>query len=150
MRIMKSWALPICAALGMMVLASIPAKAQDNLPHYLKALQDLRTTRDYLNFDTGQNKNERKTAIDEINHAIDEIKHAAWDDGKNTKYAGPGQGASGKWAPEHYAYSWINDAIHDVSYGSDLPQNQGVRDRALAHMQAARRMISDMIGHGAQ
>ena len=149
MRIVKRLALPVFALMGLMVWACAPAKAQ-GAPQYIKALGELRTARDYLHYNTGQYANERKAAVDEINAALDEIKHAAWDDGEQTKYSSPGQGASGTWAPEHYAYSWLRDAIHDVSEGSDNPQNIGVRDRALAHMQAARRMISDMIGHGAQ
>ena len=88
MRILKSLTAATCAAVAVLVFATAtPAKAQE--PHYLRALGDLRTARDYISFDKGAFNGERRHAVDEINKAIEEIKHAAWDDGKQTRFSPP-------------------------------------------------------------
>jgi len=76
-------------ALAAFMAVASPARAQE--PHYLHALSDLRTARDYIHSTNTLRGDVRHHAIDEINKAIDEIKHAAWDDGKNTQFAPPAQ-----------------------------------------------------------
>ena len=146
MRILKSLSVTLCAllALGMLATAT-PAQAQE--PHYLHALSDLRTARDYIQFDHGQFNGERRHAVDEINKAIEEVKHAAWDDGKNTQFAPPAQGVTSDWAPIHHALDWLFRAKADVAQGVDTPQNAGLRDRALFHISEALR-ITDNIRQG--
>lgn len=124
--------------------AATPAQAQE--PHYLHALSELRTARDYIEFDHREPfHKERHHAVDEINKAIDEIKHAAWDDGKNTQFAPPAQGVSDPWAPMHEAQRHLNAAQNQVGQGIDTPQNQGLRDRAMFHIHEAQNTINFII-----
>jgi len=147
MRILKSLGAVVCALATLAVLATAtPARAEE--PHYLQALTDLRTARDYLQYDTGVYASERHRAIDEINKAIEEIKHAAWDDGKNTKFSGPGNAPNG-WAPLHYGLNALIAARHDVSVGVESPQNTGLRGRAELHIGAALDIVSSLLHAGA-
>jgi hypothetical protein len=149
MRILKSLGVSLCALIALAALmTATPAQAQE--PHYLHALSDLRTARDYIQFDKGRYGNERHQAVDEINKAIDEIKHAAWDDGKNTQFAPPAQGVTTGWAPMHHAMEWLARAKGDVSQGVDTPQNTGLRDRALFHITRALETINNLREAGAQ
>lgn len=126
-----------------------PASAQE--PHYLHALADLRTARDYIQFDRGAPGGDvRHHAVEEINKAIDEIKHAAWDDGKNTQFAPPAQGVTTGWAPLHQAESWMQRAKGDVEQGVDMPQNMGLRERAIGHITEAQRHLHHLIEMGIQ
>lgn len=138
MRIWKSLMAAACTLMAVAVFATgTPAKAQGE-PHYLHALSDLRTARDYIEFDKAAlNTGDRRLAVDEINKAIDEIKHAAWDDGKNTNFAPPAQGVTTGWAPVHQAMKWLFDAKKDVQLGVDPPDNAGLRDRAVLHISKA-------------
>jgi hypothetical protein len=118
MRILKSLGVSLCALIALAALmTATPAQAQE--PHYLHALSNLRTARDYIQFDRGQFNGERRHAVDEINKAIEEIKHAAWDDGKNTNFAPPAQGVTSGWAPMHQAIHWLVIAKADVAEGVD-------------------------------
>ncbi len=149
MRILKILGVAACAltALAIFVTAT-PAQAQE--PHYLHALSDLRTARDYIQFDRGQFGGERRHAVEEINKAIEEIKHAAWDDGKNTQFAPPAQGVTTGWAPMHQASKWMVQARTHVAEGVDTPQNQGLRDRAIFHVDKALRIIQSLEAAGSQ
>jgi hypothetical protein len=147
MRILKSFGAMVCALATLAVLATAtPAQAQE--PHYLHALSDLRTARDYIQFDHREGfGRQRHEAVEEINKAIAEIKHAAWDDGKNTQFAPPAQGVTDPWAPLHEAVKWLDRAQGDTRQGVDLPQNTGLRDRAIGHIAAAHQILVDII-HG--
>src|SRR5579863_3742153 len=134
-----------CALAGV-ALVAMAARVQAQEPHYLKALSDLRTARDYIQSDhRPQFEHERHIAVDEINKAIDEIKHAAWDDGKQTKYAPPPHAETDPWHPLREAVNWIDAAMRDVREGFDQPANQGLRERAVGHMQEARRVLWSVV-----
>jgi hypothetical protein len=136
-------------ALAALLAVAAPAQAQE--PHYLHALSDLRTARDYIQFDHGAPGGDvRHHAVDEINKAIEEIKHAAWDDGKNTQFAPPAQGVTSGWAPMNQAESWMQRAKGDVEKGIDPPQNIGLRERAIQHIDEAQRHIHHLIDMGIQ
>jgi hypothetical protein len=138
MRISKILMAMACALTAVVVFATATPSQAQNEPHYLQALSELRTARDYIQFDKGgPYAKERKTAVEEINKAIDEIKHAAWDDGKNTQFAPPAQGVTTGWAPIHQAEKWLSAAKGHASQGVDIPQNQGLRERILYHINAA-------------
>jgi hypothetical protein len=133
-------ALAFVAYLG----STTPAQAQG--PHYLEALSDLRTARDYIQSDHRHDfEHERHHAVDEINKAIDEIKHAAWDDGKNTKWAPPARPDSDPWHPMREGVRWLDTARSHVMAGPDRPENQGLRERAVMHIDEARRALWDVI-----
>jgi len=123
-----------------------PARAQE--PHYLQALGELRTARDYMSYDKGQFNADRRHVVDEINKAIEEIKHAAWDDGKQTRFAPPGNASNG-WAPMHYAQNALFAARKHVDQGIDTPANTGLRGRATQHIAEAQRTIDRIIAQGA-
>jgi hypothetical protein len=149
MRILKSMGVASCALLALAILVmAAPAQAQE--PHYLRALSELRTARDYIQFDRGQFGDERRHAVEEINKAIEEVKHAAWDDGKNTQFAPPDQGVTTGWAPIHHALDWLFKAKGHVAKGVDTPQNQGLRDRALFHISEALRITDGIRQAGAK
>jgi hypothetical protein len=149
MRIPKSLSLAvITAAAALMFTPGTTAQAQDH-PRYLDALSALRTARDYIQFDKRPDfGREKHHAVDEINKAIDEIKHAAWDDGKNTKFAPPAAGVQDPWAPLHSADEWLKNAELAIKYGHDQPANEEFRSHALAHIGDAKRQVDDiMMGH---
>ncbi len=145
MRKLKGLAIVACVlAAGVMLSAGIPAQAQE--PHYLVALSDLRTARDYIQSDHRHEfEHERHHAVDEINKAIDEIKHAAWDDGKQTKYAPPPHPDSDPWHPMREAIRWLDEAHQRVTEGYDRPENGGLRERAILHIDEARHSIGEVI-----
>jgi hypothetical protein len=149
MRILKSLVAVSCALMAVAVFATAtPAKAQ-NEPHYLQALSELRSARDYIQWDKGQFNGARRHAVDEINKAIEEIKHAAWDDGKNTMFAPPSAQGPG-WMPLHQAQKWLLEANKHIQEGVDTPANTGLRDRAFAHTEEARHTLSALLESGAQ
>lgn len=149
MRILKTLTATICALAAVAIFATAtPARAQQE-PHYLQALTELRTARDYFQYDIKRYGAERHHIVEEINKAIDEVKHAAWDDGKNTKFAGPGDAPNG-WAPIHYGYNSLKAARKYVAMGIDTPQNEGLRDRALHHIDEAQITVDQLLRQGAQ
>jgi hypothetical protein len=137
--------------LALVASLSVEPSASAQEPHYLHALSDLRTARDYIQFDhNAPGGDVRHHAVEEINKAIEEIKHAAWDDGKNTQFAPPAQGVTSGWAPLHQAENWMQRAKGDVEKGIDPPQNTGLRERAIGHITEAQRHIHRLIDMGVQ
>ena len=145
MRIGKNLAVALCAAAAISyMMAAKPVMGQE--PHYLQALSELRTARDYIQSDHRSGYGEaRHHAVDEINKAIDEIKHAAWDDGKNTKWAPPTHPDTDPWHPMHEGVRWLDAARGHVAQGIDQAGNEGLRDRALLHIDGARRSLWEII-----
>src|SRR5579863_9749366 len=139
MKIRKCMAAAACALAAVVCFAGA-RRVQAQEPRYLLALSDLRTARDYIQSDHRHEfEHERHVAVDEINKSIDEIKHAAWDDGKNTKWAPPAHPDTDPWHPMREAVNWIDSARRDVTTGYDRPENQGLRERAVLHIDQARR-----------
>jgi hypothetical protein len=112
-------------------------------PHYLQALSELRSARDYIQYDKGAPGGDlRHHAVDEINKAIDEIKHAAWD--KNTMFAPPAQGGPA-WAPIHMARHYMELARRDVTQGSDSQHNNELRNRIILHEDEAMHALDHLM-----
>ncbi|MDR3773881.1 MAG: hypothetical protein P4L26_11070 [Terracidiphilus sp.] len=143
MRILTSLTAAACALMAAAFLVTAaPVQAQE--PNYLRALSDLRTARDYIQFDhRAEYGDERRHAIDEIDKAIAEIKRAAWDDGKNTRFAPP-SGVTDPWYPLIQANRALEQARTNISQGVDTPENNGLRERALMHAVAANRIVSEL------
>lgn len=138
-------------ALAAVVYVAAPTAARAQGPHYLEALSDLRTARDYIQSDHRHDfEHERHHAVDEINKAIDEIKHAAWDDGKQTKYAPPPHPDTDPWNPMREGIRWIDGASDKIRIGVDRPENEGLRDRAMMHIREARGTLATLIQQGGQ
>jgi hypothetical protein len=142
---LKSFGATVCALATLVFFAAAsPVQAQE--PHYLQALSQLRTARDYIQFDHRPGFGPpRHAASEEIDKAIEEIKHAAWDDGKNTLFAPPAAGVTDPWAPLHEAINHLDSAMDRTREGIDRPENMGLRDRALKHIWAAHQVIEDVL-----
>jgi hypothetical protein len=144
MRILRRVGVAFCAFTALMLFATT-AQAQAGEPHYLRALADLRTARDYLQYDQNPaTTGDRHHAVGEINHAIQEIKNAAWDDGRNTEFATPTGPITDPWRAVKEAERWVTKAGDEVARGIDPPQAMGARDRAMMHIEAARRILKTM------
>ena len=145
MQILKTFSAAACALVAMAAIGTAtPAQSQQE-PHYLAALSELRTARDYIQSDgRSEFKKEKHHAVDEIDKAISEIKKAAWDDGKQTKYA-QSSGATDPWSPIHQAHHFLDGARAHVSQGIDPAGNTGLRDRALLHVDEAQHALQDII-----
>jgi hypothetical protein len=137
MRSLKSLTTAVFALFTLLFLSSAtPAHAQ--FPAYLHAISDLRTARAYLEQDTRpQFEGHRHHAIEEINHALDEMKKAAIDDGKTPWHTPPPQSGGNAALPVHSAIKLLKEARGDVDHGHDRPENQGLRERSLGHVDAA-------------
>jgi tetratricopeptide (TPR) repeat protein len=137
MRILKLLPSAALALLALVFLApATSAHAQG--PAYLHALSDLRSARAYLQYDTRPAyAGHRDRAIEQIDKAINDIKVAAMDDGKNPWHTPPPQSGGSEGWPIHSAYKLLNEAKEDVNRGHDLPQNQGLRERATEHIDRA-------------
>ena len=138
----------ILAASGLLTLLlfvpATPAKAQ--FPAYLNALSDLRTARAYLQQDTRrEGDHARAHAIDQIDHAIDDIKVAARDDGKNPWHTPPPQSGGNPGAPLHSAVRLLKEARGDVDHGRDRPENHGLRERSVDHIDKALRELEPFL-----
>ena len=121
------------------ILVLVPAKqAQAQGPAYLHAISDLRSARAYLLSDRfpGESK-ARERAIEEINHALDEMKRAAVDDGKNPSETPPPQSGGNPSLPVHTAVKLLREARGDIDHGRDRPENQGLRERSIEHIDRA-------------
>ncbi len=79
----------------------------------------------------------RKHAIDQINKAIDDMKRAAVDDGKNPWHTPPPQSGGSPRMPVHSAVRLMREARGDVEHGQDLPENHGLRERSIDHIDKA-------------
>jgi hypothetical protein len=137
MRSLKSLPVAAFALLTFLFLASA-TQAHAQFPAYLHALSDLRTARAYLEMDNRhEGEHARHHAIEQISKAIDDIKVAARDDGKNPWHTPPPQsGGNAAW-PVHSAVKLLREARGDVDHGRDLPENHGLRERSLDHINQA-------------
>jgi hypothetical protein len=137
MRSLKS--LPGAALALLTLLFLAPAtQAHAQFPAYLHALSDLRSARAYLEYDTRhEGEHARHHAIEQISRAIDDIKVAARDDGKNPWHTpAPQSGGNPGW-PVHSAVKLLREARGDVDHGHDRPENHGLRERSLDHINQA-------------
>jgi hypothetical protein len=137
MRNYKSFAVAAFALLTIFFLA--PAKlAHAQFPAYLHALSDMRTARAYLEMPVKPGAQDAcKHAVKELNHAIDEIAHAARDDGKNPQATPPPQSNGNPNWPIHSAVRLLKEARADIEHGRDIPENKGLRERSLEHIDKA-------------
>jgi len=133
------------ALLTFLALApATPAHAQ--APAYLHALSDLRAAREYLKLDTRPSAaGACYHATDEINKAIGEMKRAARDDGKNPDITPPPQSAGNPGWPIHSAEKLLREARRDVDHGRDLPENMGLRERSIEHIDKALQALAPFL-----
>jgi hypothetical protein len=137
MRNFKSFVLSVFALLTIPFFAPATS-AHAQFPAYLHAISDLRSAREYLRMDTRPERvRAREFAIEQITRAIDEMKRAAMDDGKNPWQAPPAQSEGNEFRPIHSAERLLREARRDVDHGFDSPENRGLRERSIEHIDKA-------------
>ncbi|MGD0681334.1 MAG: hypothetical protein ABR990_04710 [Terracidiphilus sp.] len=137
MRYLKSL---IVSAFAMFTFLSLaPATlAHAQHPAYLHALSDLRTARGYLQMPAKpQTQDACNRAVKEVSRAISDMEKAVRDYGNNPKITPPPQGAGSANTPIHSAIRLLKEARADVEHGRDLPENHGLRERSIEHIDKA-------------
>jgi hypothetical protein len=129
---------PVLAGFALLTFLSLvpatPAKAQA----YLHALSDLRSARVYLQMETRPDLADAvQHSVNEINKAIDEIKIVATREGKDTWQTPPPQSGGDPAAPIHNAVRLLREARGDLGPAADSPDNNGLRDRSIKHIDEA-------------
>jgi hypothetical protein len=117
-------------------------------PFYLYALSDLRLARAYLDKLTPNERLDMRemNAIEQINAAISEIKQAAIDDGKNIADHPPID-VNLKRANRYVRALELLDKVHkDVNREEDNAYANGLKKRALWHVDKARAIVHAIIG----
>jgi hypothetical protein len=118
-------------------------------PAYLHALSDLRAARWLIEHRPGdwQQSSDEGEAVRRIDAAINEIKHASIDDGKNLADHPPVDERSDHRGRIHEAIDFLRKARADISGGEDNGFANGLRDRAIGHIDgainAARRVFQE-------
>jgi hypothetical protein len=118
-------------------------------PAYLHALSDLRAARWLIEHRPGnwQQTNDEIEAVRRIDAAIVEIKHASIDDGKNPADRPPVDERPDQRGRIHEAIEYLRKARADISSGETNAFANGLRDRAIGHIDgaigAARRVFHD-------
>ena len=137
---------PALAVTAFCVLSSLSGFAQNRHPAYLRALTDLRTARAHLERPgRGELKEQENRAIREIDAAISEIKRAAIDDGKNLNDHPPVDVRLDWSGRLHRAVELLNRARNDIAREEDNRFAQGLQQRAIGHIDAARMHVEEAI-----
>lgn len=132
----------IMALVALFSFSSLSAWADH--PAYLHALSDLRLARAYI--ESGDMGDRATAAVNEIDRAIWEIKQASIDDGKNLNDHPPVDTGlhSGRF---HRALELVNTAHDDVRQEEDNGFANGLRGRAIHHIDAARDILRGIINN---
>ncbi|HEY1816302.1 MAG TPA: hypothetical protein VGG74_28335 [Kofleriaceae bacterium] len=113
-------------------------------PHYMHALSDLRAARGYLHRPARTTvKWDENRAIREIDAAINEIKHASIDDGKNVDDHPPVDDGMVWGNRLQKALELVETAQRDVNQAEDNGFANGLKNRAVGHIELAARAIHD-------
>jgi hypothetical protein len=144
----------LLAITGMAMLAGCaaappPAPPPPHHPAYLHALSDLRAARWLIEHRPGdwvQSADETES-VRQIDASINEIKRAAIDDGKNLADHPALDERPDHPGRIHEAMQYLRKARADISSGEDNAFANGLRDRAVGHIDgainAARRVYRD-------
>ncbi len=121
-----------------------PPPAPAGHPAYLHALTDLRTARGFLRRPARTTvKWDENRAIREIDAAINEIKHASVDDGKNIDDHPPVDDGMVWGNRLQKALELVETARRDVNQEEDNGFANGLKNRAIGHIDLAARAIND-------
>jgi hypothetical protein len=123
--------------------------APDRHPAYLHALSDLRAARwliEHRPGDWAQTADEGES-VRQIDAAINDIKKAAFDDGRNINDHPPLDEQPDHRGRIHQALQFLNKARSDIAREEDNAYADGLRDRAIGHIDgaihAARRVFNE-------
>ena len=135
----------VFAMLALVLFA--PAKlATAQAPAYLHAISDLRQARDYVGTDNRPTfRGHLSEAANQITAAIKDLKVVVIDEGKNPDWTPPPQSTGDANGPVHAALRLLQEARDDVSRGRDAPENAGLRERSLDHIERARHELQSII-----
>ena len=124
---------------GVLLAGCVSAPPRAHHPAYLHALSDLRAARWLIEHRPGdwtQTADEAES-VRQIDASISEIKRAAIDDGKNLNDHPPVDEHPDHPGRIHEAVQYLRKARADVSTGEDNAFANGLRDRAIGHIDAA-------------
>lgn len=142
---MRARILVMMAAAGMAAMGPSTGGAEVPGPHpaYLHALSNLRAARHYLNdgWAWAPVKQDDRAAIHEIDAAISEIKRAAIDDGKGMNDPFPVDARLSPHDRFRKANELLWSAHNDLARAEDVPQSQGLRDRAIGHVDRSHQIV---------
>jgi hypothetical protein len=128
---------------ALMLMAALPFAANADLPgkhpYYLHSLSDLRTARWMLEHRPGDAavSGQEDVAITEIDRAIGEIKKAAIDDGKDIHDHPKVDVPNDHPGRLHKALELLRKVHSDIDREEDDPMTQGLKGRALHHVDEA-------------
>jgi hypothetical protein len=123
-----------------------PPPAEGAHPAYLHALSDMRLARAQLERPARPDvKWDETAAIREVDAAINEIKHASIDDGKPLNDHPPIDTHFNHHDRLRAAMKLLHKSAKDIEQREDNAWNNGLRARAVNHIRAAERAISDAI-----
>lgn len=117
----------------------VVAQAPERHPAYLHALSDLRTARwliEHRPSDWAQTADEGES-VRQIDAAINDIKKAAFDDGKNLNAHPPVDDHPDNRGRIHEALQFLKKARADIAREEDNSYADGLRDRAIGHIDGA-------------
>src|ERR1700691_5580786 len=131
--------LPLIVA-GIATLAGcVAAPPPQHHPAYLHSLSDLRAARWLIEHHPGdwaQTADEAE-AVHQIDAAINDIKKAAFNEGKNPNDRPPVDENPDHRGRIHEALQFLNKARSDISREEDNAFANGLRDRAIGHIDGA-------------
>ena len=126
------------AVTAILLLAALPSVAAEH-PAYLRALSDLRAARWLIEHRPGNWKQtvDEVEAVRAIDAAINEIKRAAIDDGKDLRDHPPVQEVNERVGRLRKALELLKKTRGDVNKEEDNNFAQGLKIRALRHIDEA-------------
>jgi len=136
------------AALAAILAAPVAARADipGKHPAYLHALTDLRHARAHLEKPARPEvKWDEMRAIHKIDDAINEIKRAAIDDGKDIGDHPPVDEHLDHRGRLHRSLELLRKARRDIEEHEDNGYNNGLRDRAIHHIDGAIDVIKEAL-----
>ena len=124
---------------GCVVAPPPPAPVQARHPAYLHALSDLRAARWLIQHRPGDwaQSGDEIEAVRRIDAAIGEIRQASIDDGKNPADHPPVDERPDHRGRLHEAIDYLRKARADVSGAESNGFANGLRDRAIGHIDGA-------------
>jgi len=131
--------LPIILAGFAFLAGCVATPPPQRHPAYLHALSDLRAARWLIEHRPGDwaQTNDEVEAVHQIDAAINDIKKAAFNDGKNPNDRPPVDENPDHRGRIHEALQFLNKARTDISHEEDNAFANGLRDRAIGHIDGA-------------
>ena len=141
MRFFKSLA-SVAFGLSAFLLLALAVPAQAQHPAYMHALSNLRQARALLQTDSRSGfREEKNRAMDEIDRAIQEVRRAVREEGRESRWTPPPATQGDPDRSLRSAMTLLDEAHGDVARGVDTSDYRGLQDRALRHIDEARRAL---------